>query len=227
MTVRPARVWRHLPWGRMPVWLQYTPWRVSCSRCGARSWLGTVDAARLRQIYRQFGADPAKANETRTGARVCALPGRRDRKPHRRRLADHHRISTTTPGCWHPAPVDRGGPRGHRPLRPITCAASGRSSRGGGRRGSHGTGAMVAGGGGAEPVPLEGDLGERPSRSPRTSVPVALRRRRVDDATLSRRCSCTAAARRAPSPGRVSSATRRIPAPGGFVPPKAYTSATP
>ena len=72
MTVRPARVWRHLPWGRMPVWLQYTPWRVSCSpvRGGARSWLGTVDAARLRQIYRQFGADPAKANEMRTGAGV-------------------------------------------------------------------------------------------------------------------------------------------------------------
>ena len=70
----------------------------------------------------------------------------------------------------------------------------------------------------------EGDLNERPGRSPRTSVPVALRRRRVDDATLgvspardtarSRRCSCTAAARRAPSPGCASSATRRVPAPG-------------
>ena len=29
-------MWRHLPWGRMPVWLQYTPWRVSCSRCGVK-----------------------------------------------------------------------------------------------------------------------------------------------------------------------------------------------
>ena len=38
-------------------------------------------------------------------------PGRRDRKPHRRRRADHHPISTTTPGLLAPAPVDRGGPR--------------------------------------------------------------------------------------------------------------------
>ena len=48
------------------------------------------------------------------------------------------------------------------------------TGRGGGRRVRHGTAAMAAGGGGAEPVPLEGDLGERLGRSPRTSVPVAL-----------------------------------------------------
>ena len=37
--------------------------------------------------------------------------------------------------CLDPSPalVDRGGPRARRPLRPITCAASGPSSRGGGR----------------------------------------------------------------------------------------------
>ena len=40
-------------------------------------------------------------------------PGRRDRKPDRRRLADHHRSSTTTPGCW------RGGSR------PPTCCPGG------------------------------------------------------------------------------------------------------
>ena len=33
---RPLRQWRHLPWGRTPVWLQYAPWRVSCRRCGVR-----------------------------------------------------------------------------------------------------------------------------------------------------------------------------------------------
>ena len=60
--------------------------------------------------------------------------------------------------------------RGRHPLRPITCAASGRSSRVGGRRGCHGTAATAAGRCGV--VPLEGDLGERPGRSPRTSVPV-------------------------------------------------------
>ena len=41
---------------------------------------------------------------------------------------------------------------------------------GGVRRGCHGTAATAAGRGGV--VPLEGDLGERPGRSPRTSVPV-------------------------------------------------------
>ena len=33
---RPLRQWRHLPWGRTPVWLQYAPWRVSCRQCGVR-----------------------------------------------------------------------------------------------------------------------------------------------------------------------------------------------
>ena len=33
---RPSRQWRHLPWGRTPVWLQYAPWRVSCRQCGVR-----------------------------------------------------------------------------------------------------------------------------------------------------------------------------------------------
>ena len=33
---RPLRQWRHVPWGRTPVWLQYAPWRVSCRRCGVR-----------------------------------------------------------------------------------------------------------------------------------------------------------------------------------------------
>ena len=33
---QPLRQWRHLPWGRTPVWLQYAPWRVSCRQCGVR-----------------------------------------------------------------------------------------------------------------------------------------------------------------------------------------------
>ena len=33
---QPVRMWRHLPWGRITVWLQYAPWRVSCERCGVR-----------------------------------------------------------------------------------------------------------------------------------------------------------------------------------------------
>ena len=33
---RPLRQWRHLPWGRTPVWLRYAPWRVSCRQCGVR-----------------------------------------------------------------------------------------------------------------------------------------------------------------------------------------------
>ena len=33
---RPMRQWRHLPWGRTSVWLQYAPWRVSCRQCGVR-----------------------------------------------------------------------------------------------------------------------------------------------------------------------------------------------
>ncbi|MGH9380570.1 MAG: helix-turn-helix domain-containing protein, partial [Thermoanaerobaculia bacterium] len=34
---RPARRWRHLPWGRTAVWLVYAPRRVSCRRCGVRT----------------------------------------------------------------------------------------------------------------------------------------------------------------------------------------------
>ena len=30
---QPVRQWRHLSWGRMPAWLRYAPWRVSCRRC--------------------------------------------------------------------------------------------------------------------------------------------------------------------------------------------------
>ena len=30
---QPVREWRHLSWGRMPAWLRYAPWRVSCRRC--------------------------------------------------------------------------------------------------------------------------------------------------------------------------------------------------
>ena len=33
---QPARLWRHVPWGRTTVWLRYAPWRVSCGRCGVR-----------------------------------------------------------------------------------------------------------------------------------------------------------------------------------------------
>ncbi len=31
-----VRRWRHLSWGKVPAWLQYAPWRVSCPRCGVK-----------------------------------------------------------------------------------------------------------------------------------------------------------------------------------------------
>ena len=68
-------------------------------------------------------------------------PGRRDRKPHRRRLADHHRDLYDAAGLLAPAHVDRGGPRVP-PLRfPRQLGADGASAlmllpRLGGRHGS-------------------------------------------------------------------------------------------
>ncbi|MCB9883823.1 MAG: ISL3 family transposase [Planctomycetes bacterium] len=34
---RPRRRWRHLSWGRTPIWLRYAPRRVLCSKCGIRN----------------------------------------------------------------------------------------------------------------------------------------------------------------------------------------------
>jgi transposase len=31
---QPQRRWRHLAWGRVPVYLLYAPWRVECASCG-------------------------------------------------------------------------------------------------------------------------------------------------------------------------------------------------
>ena len=40
---QPVRQWRHLSWGRMPAWLRYAPWRVSCRRCrGVKVEAGAV-----------------------------------------------------------------------------------------------------------------------------------------------------------------------------------------
>ena len=53
---QPARLWRHLPWGRVTVWLRYAPWRVSCGRCGVRveqvSWAthGSAFTAPLEEL---------------------------------------------------------------------------------------------------------------------------------------------------------------------------------
>ena len=33
---QPVRLWRHVPWGPLSVWVRYAPWRVSCRRCGVR-----------------------------------------------------------------------------------------------------------------------------------------------------------------------------------------------
>ena len=33
---QPLRRWRHVPWGRTPVEVEYAPWRVSCGQCGVR-----------------------------------------------------------------------------------------------------------------------------------------------------------------------------------------------
>ena len=69
-------------------------------------------------------------------------------------------ISTTTPGCW-PPHLLTAAVRGRRPLRPITCAASGRSSRGGGRPVCPGAGVL------AVEVPNDGREGVRGRRRSR------------------------------------------------------------
>ena len=53
---RPLRQWRHVPWGQTAVDLQYSPWRVSCRRCGVRvervSWAtgSSVFTAALEEL---------------------------------------------------------------------------------------------------------------------------------------------------------------------------------
>ena len=107
---RPARVWRHLPWGRMPVWLQYTPWRVSCSRCGVKvervpwadgssvftagGWQVASTAARLsrgRAARRPRGrlvCRPGRAARWPGGGPGSARGGSRRQRPRWRHVGD-------------------------------------------------------------------------------------------------------------------------------------------
>jgi transposase len=56
---RPARRWRHVPWGASPVWLRYAPRRVQCRRCGVGTervaWAGSA-TARFTVALEELGA---------------------------------------------------------------------------------------------------------------------------------------------------------------------------
>ncbi len=171
-------------------------WRCAAGAPARPVTTGTPGPGSRRLRERVGGRMAAKTAGSRTGGaaveagdrgqRPEALPARASR---RRRMGDA-RDGLRVDRAAVPHPRSRRhvcGSRGRWVGLPRTSERTSRvavSVVGGGRRDRHGTGAMAAGGGGAEPVPLEGDLGERPGRSPRTSVPVALRRRRVDDAML-------------------------------------------
>ena len=49
---QPVRLWRHVQWGPLSVWVRYAPWRVSCRRCGVRveevSWAAREACSRRR-----------------------------------------------------------------------------------------------------------------------------------------------------------------------------------
>jgi transposase len=56
---RPARRWRHVPWGPWAVWLCYAPRRVQCRRCGIAteqvSWAGST-TTRFTEALEELGA---------------------------------------------------------------------------------------------------------------------------------------------------------------------------
>ncbi len=72
---QPARLWRHLPWGRVTVWLRYAPWRVSCGRCGVRveqvSWAahGSAFTAPLEEL----AAYLAQVTDRTTASRLVGI----------------------------------------------------------------------------------------------------------------------------------------------------------
>jgi transposase len=56
---RPARRWRHVPWGASAVWLRYAPRRVQCRRCGVGTervaWAGST-TTRFTAALEELGA---------------------------------------------------------------------------------------------------------------------------------------------------------------------------
>ena len=72
---QPARLWRHVPWGRTTVWLRYAPWRVSCGRCGVRveqvSWAahGSAFTAPLEEL----AAYLAQVTDRTTASRLVGI----------------------------------------------------------------------------------------------------------------------------------------------------------
>jgi hypothetical protein len=56
---RPARRWRHVPWGAAAVWLRYAPRRVQCRRCGVGTervaWAGST-TTRFTEALEELGA---------------------------------------------------------------------------------------------------------------------------------------------------------------------------
>ena len=72
---RPARLWRHVPWGRTTVWLRYAPWRVSCGRCGVRveqvSW--AVHGSAFTAPLEELAAYLAQVTDRTTASRLVGI----------------------------------------------------------------------------------------------------------------------------------------------------------
>lgn len=72
---QPVRGWRHLPWGRTPVWLRYAPWRVSCRHCGVRvervSW--AVGSSAFTAPFEELTAYLAQVTDRTTVSRLTGI----------------------------------------------------------------------------------------------------------------------------------------------------------
>ena len=72
---RPSRQWRHAPWGRTSVFLQYAPWRVSCRRCGVRveavSWASSLSV--FTATVEELTAYLAQVTDRTTVSRVLGI----------------------------------------------------------------------------------------------------------------------------------------------------------
>ena len=72
---RPLRQWRHAPWGRAPVWLQYAPWRVSCRQCGVRvervSW--ATGSSAFTAPFEELAAYLAQVTDRTTVSRLLGI----------------------------------------------------------------------------------------------------------------------------------------------------------
>ena len=72
---QPARLWRHVPWGRTTVWLRYAPWRVSCGCCGVRveqvSW--AVHGSAFTAPLEELAAYLAQVTDRTTVSRLVGI----------------------------------------------------------------------------------------------------------------------------------------------------------